>query len=70
MPRVAKAKPTEKPVENNEKTVIKNSELEVKDHMKTNGSIMVGTQFIPIVDGKVKVSAEMKEVLEKSGFLK
>lgn len=74
MPRVAKAKaetkPTGKPVENNEKTVIKNSEFEVKDHMKTNGSIMVGTQFIPIVNGKVNVSAKMKEVLEKSGFLK
>lgn len=81
MPRVAKAKAetkvetaetkaTEKPVENNEKTVIKNSELEVKDHMKANGSILVGTQFIPIVNGKVKVSAKLKEVLEKSGFLK
>lgn len=74
MPRVAKAKAetkaTEKPVENNEKPVIKNSELEVKDHMKENGSILVGTQFIPIVNGKVKVSAKLKEVLEKSGFLK
>lgn len=63
-------KATEKPVESNEKTVIKNSEFEVKDHMKANGSILVGTQFIPIVNGKVKVSAKLKEVLEKSGFLK
>ena len=81
MPRVAKAKAetkvevaetiaTEKPVESNEKPVIKNSEFEVKDHMKANGSILVGTQFIPIVNGKVKVSAKLKEVLEKSGFLK
>lgn len=69
MPRVAKAA-TEKPVENNEKTVIKNSEFEVKDYLKTHGSIMVGTQFVPIVDGKVKASARLKEVLEKSGFLK
>ena len=81
MPRVAKAKAetkvevaetkaTEKPVESNEKPVIKNSEFEVKDHMKANGSILVGTQFIPIVNGKVKVSAKLKEVLEKRGFLK
>lgn len=81
MPRVAKAKAetkveaaetkaTEKPVESNEKTVIKNSEFEVKDHMKANGSILVGTQFIPIVDGKVKISAKTKEIFEKSGFLK
>ena len=45
MPRVAKAKA---------ETVETTNEFEVKDHMKTNGSIMVGTQFIPIVDGKVK----------------
>ena len=74
MPRVAKAKAetkaTEKTVENNEKQVIENSEFEVKDHMKANGSILVGTQFIPIENGKVKVSAKLKEVLEKSGFLK
>ena len=61
MPRVAKAKA---------ETVETTNEFEVKDHMKTNGSIMVGTQFIPIVNGKVKVGAKMKEVLEKSGFLK
>lgn len=61
MPRVAKPKA---------ETVETTSEFEVKDHMKTNGSILVGTQFIPIVNGKVKVSAKMKEVLEKSGFLK
>lgn len=63
MQRVAKKAATEE-------TVIRNSELEVKDDMKANGSILVGTQFIPIVDGKVKVSAKLKEVLEKSGFLK
>lgn len=63
MPRVAKKAATEE-------TVIRNSELEVKDDMKANGFILVGTQFIPIVDGKVKVSAKLKEVLEKSGFLK
>ena len=61
MPRVAKAKA---------ETVETTSEFEVKDHMKANGSILVGTQFIPIVNGKVKVSAKLKEVLEKSGFLK
>lgn len=81
MPRVAKAKAetkveatetkaTEKPVESNENPVVENSEFEVKDHMKANGSILVGTQFIPIVNGKVKVGAKLKEVLEKSGFLK
>lgn len=61
MPRVAKAKA---------ETVETTNEFEVKDHMKANGSILVGTQFIPIVNGKVKVSAKLKEVLEKSGFLK
>ena len=49
MPRVAKAKAetkaTEKPVENNEKPVIKNSELEVKDHMKANGSDRKSTRL-------------------------
>ena len=61
MPRVAKAKA---------ETVETTNEFEVKDHMKANGSILVGTQFIPIVNGKVKVSAKLKEILEKSGFLK
>ena len=61
MARTAKAKA---------ETVETTSEFEVKDHMKANGSILVGTQFIPIVNGKVKVSAKLKEVLEKSGFLK
>ena len=74
MPRVAKAKAETKveaaETKATEKPVIKNSEFEVKDHMKANGSILVGTQFIPIVNGKVKVSAKLKEVLEKSGFLK
>lgn len=66
MARTAKTATTAKPAEAVEKPV----EYEVCDAMKSHGSILVGTQFIPIVDGKVKVGAELKEVLEKSGFLK
>lgn len=67
MARTAKAATTEKPVvEVAEKPV----EYEVCDAMKSHGSIMLGTHFIPIVDGKVKISAKTKEIFEKSGFLK
>lgn len=66
MPRVAKKATTAKPVEAVEKPV----EYEVCDAMKSHGSIMLGTHFIPIVDGKVKISAKTKGIFEKSGFLK
>lgn len=67
MARTAKAAATEKPVaEATDKPV----ECEVKDYLKSHGSIMLGTHFIPIVDGKVRISAKTKEVFEKSGFLK
>lgn len=66
MARTAKAA-TEKPVvEATEKPV----EYEVKDYLKSHGSIMLGTHFIPIKNGKVKISAKTKEIFEKSGFLK
>lgn len=68
MARTAKAAATtEKPVvEATDKPV----ECEVKDFLKSHGSIMFGTHFIPIVGGKVKISAKTKEIFEKSGFLK
>lgn len=67
MARTAKAATTEKPVvEATDKPV----ECEVKDYLKSHGSIMLGTHFVPIVDGKVRISAKTKEVFEKSGFLK
>lgn len=67
MARTAKAASTEKPVvEATEKPV----EYEVKDYLKSHGSIMLGTHFIPIKNGKVKISAKTKEIFEKSGFLK
>lgn len=67
MARTAKVASTEKPmVEVTEKPV----EYEVKDYLKSHGSIMLGTHFIPIKNGKVKISAKTKEIFEKSGFLK
>ena len=66
MPRVAKKATTAKPAEAVEKPV----EYEVCDAMKSHGTIMLGAHFIPIVDGKVKVCAMTKMVLDKSGFLK
>lgn len=67
MARTAKAVATAKPeVEATDKPV----ECEVKDFLKSHGSIMLGTHFIPIVGGKVKISAKTKEIFEKSGFLK
>lgn len=67
MARTAKVASTEKPmVEATEKPV----EYEVKDYLKSHGSIMLGTHFIPIKNGKVKISAKTKEIFEKSGFLK
>lgn len=75
MARTAKAAATDKPVtEAVEKPEVeatdKPVECEVKDYLKSHGSIMLGTHFIPIVNGKVKISAKTKEVFEKSGFLK
>lgn len=83
MARVAKATATEKAVteavekpvvEAEEKpmaeTVDKPVEYEVKDYLKSHGSIMIGTHFVPIKNGKVKISAKTKEIFEKSGFLK
>lgn len=66
MARTAKTATTAKPAGAVEKPV----EYEVCDAMKSHGSIMLGTHFIPIVDGKVKISAKTKEIFEKSGFLK
>ena len=68
MARTAKAaETTAKPeVEATEKPV----ECEVKDFLKSHGSIMLGTHFVPIVNGKVRISAKTKEIFEKSGFLK
>lgn len=67
MARTAKAATTEKPVvEATEKPV----ECEVQEFLKSHGSIMLGTHFVPIVDGKVRISAKTKEIFEKSGFLK
>lgn len=67
MARTAKAATTAKPeVEATDKPV----ECEVKDYLKSHGSIMLGTHFVPIVDGKVRISAKTKEIFEKSGFLK
>lgn len=69
MPRVAKKATTA--IKNSElKEAGKPVEYEVCDAMKSHGSIMLGTHFIPIVDGKVKISAKTKEIFEKSGFLK
>lgn len=69
MPRVAKKAITA--IKNSElKEAEKPVEYEVCDAMKSHGSIMLGTHFIPIVDGKVKISAKTKEIFEKSGFLK
>ena len=67
MARTAKAAATtEKPVvEATDKPV----ECEVKDFLKSHSSIMLGTRFIPIVDGKVKISSKTKEIFEKSGCL-
>ena len=83
MPRVAKAAATDKPVvESADKPVVesvdkpvveateKPVEHEVKDYLKSHGSIMLGTHFIPIKNGKVKISSKTKEIFEKSGFLK
>ena len=57
MARTAKAateKPEDEPVvEAKEKP----EEYEVKDYLKSHGSIMLGTHFIPIKDGKVKKMA-------------
>lgn len=74
MARTAKAA-TEKPVvESVDKPVVeatgKPVEYEVKDYLKSHGSIMLGTHFVPIKDGKVKISSKTKEIFEKSGFLK
>lgn len=69
MPRVAKKATTA--IKNSElKEAEKPVEYEVCDAMKSHGSIMLGTHFIPIVDGKVKISAMTKAILDKSGFLK
>lgn len=69
MPRVVKKATTA--IKNSElKEAEKPVEYEVCDAMKFHGSIMLGTYFIPIVDGKVKISAKTKEIFEKSGFLK
>lgn len=69
MPRVAKKATTA--IKNSElKEAEKPVEYEVCDAMKSHGSIMLDTHFIPIVDGKVKISAKTKEIFEKSGFLK
>lgn len=69
MPRVAKKATTA--IKNSElKEAEKPVEYEVCDAMKSHGSIMLGTHFIPIVDGKVKISAKTKGIFEKSGFLK
>lgn len=70
MPRVAKAateKPEDEPVV---EATGKPEEYEVKDYLKSHGSIMLGTHFVPIKDGKVKISVKTKEIFEKSGFLK
>lgn len=69
MPKVAKEATTA--IKNSElKEAEKPVEYEVCDAMKSHGSIMLGTHFIPIVDGKVKISAKTKEIFDKSGFLK
>lgn len=67
MARTAKAAATDKPVV---EAMDKPAEYEVCDAMKSHGSIMLGTHFVPIVDGKVRISAKTKEIFEKSGFLK
>lgn len=67
MARTAKAAATDKPVV---EATDKPAECEVKDYLKSHGSIMLGTHFVPIVDGKVRISAKTKEIFEKSGFLK
>lgn len=46
------------------------TEFEVADQYKDHAEFMIGTNFIPIVNGKVKCNAETKEFLTKRGFLK
>ena len=69
MPRVAK-KATTAIKDSELKEAEKPVEYEVCDTMKSHGSIMLGSHFIPIVDGKVKISATTKMILDESGFLK